>query len=89
MLLKMTPLRESIVVLQDNEDDNEPRYVEFSTDNSANIDDLYPILLSDSESDNNYIRDQEITVSTYLDSSNLDSKLIRLLLEDGEYSDSD
>ena len=78
----------SIVVI---EDDN--RYVQFGRNNSGlsirKEERSHPISLSDSESDDKFGEDQEVTKSTYLDSSNTDAEIIQLQLDDGEFEDLD
>ena len=59
------------------------------------IDDMQKVLamiaprvqISDSESENDFGEDQDTTKSAYLYSSNLDDKLIQLLLDDWEFKD--
>ena len=71
-------------------DENEKdKHYELIMDDSFDMNQLQPILLSDSELDEEFDGDQKTPASTNLDSSNSDSDLIKLLLVDKEYLDMD
>ena len=79
---------ESIIVI---EEDN--KYVQFGRHNSglpiAKEERSHPPLLSDSESEDEFEENPEVTKSTYLDFSDTNTELMKLLLDDGELEDPD
>ena len=79
---------ENIITLHNNSDIHANRFAEFQDENYDRDKHRHPIILDDSDSEEEEDKkDRYPTLLDVSDSEDSDAKNIRLLLEDGNYSD--